>query len=170
MMKLHKEEWVRSDCSFLCDGWEDKKWRTLISFLVNTRRGSFFLESVNASAIVKTTNLLFELIIKFVKRIGPQHVVQDVTNITVNNKAASKMLTIWYPYLFRTPCAAHCIDLILEDIFNMPGFKNCINNAMALKSFIYLNSRMTNTLREFTSHKELIRPTKTIHYYFSHFV
>ena len=160
LMKLH-EEWVRSGCSIMYDGWEDRKKRTLINFLVNTPRGSFFLESVDASAVAKTADLLFELISKFVERIGPQYVVQVVTDSASNNKAAGRMLTIRYPHLFWTPCAAHCIDLILEDIFTIPRFKNCINNAMALNSFIYSKCGMVNMLREFTSHKELVRPAKT---------
>lgn len=52
-MKTYKADWVTHDCSLMCDGWEDRKHRTLINFLVNTPRGSFFLESIDASAVTK---------------------------------------------------------------------------------------------------------------------
>lgn len=33
----------------MCDGWKDKRERTLIKFLVNFPKGIIFLESVDAS-------------------------------------------------------------------------------------------------------------------------
>lgn len=105
--------------------------------------------------------MLFELISKYVEMIGPKNVVQVVTDSAANNKAAGKMLMIRYPHLFWTPCAAHCIDLMLEDLFNIPRLKNCIAKAVSLNSFIYTKSGMVNMLREFTGQKELLRPGKT---------
>lgn len=161
LRKSHEAEWVKSGCSIMCDGWEDRKHRTLINFLVNTPRGSFFIESVDASAVSKTADMLFELISKYVDMIGSEHVVQVVTDSAANNKAAGRLLMIRYPHLFWTPCAAHCIDLMLEDLFNIPRFKDCIGKAMALNAFIYTKSGLVNMLREFTHQKELIRPAKT---------
>lgn len=41
-------------CSLMADGWRDRKGRALINFLVNTPRGSVFLESVDASSYSHT--------------------------------------------------------------------------------------------------------------------
>ena len=41
-------------CSLMADGWRDRKGRALINFLVNTPRGSMFLESVDASSYSHT--------------------------------------------------------------------------------------------------------------------
>lgn len=161
LMKAHEAEWVAHGCSLMCDGWEDRKHRTLINFLVNTSRGSFFLESVDASAVAKTGDMLFDVISRFVERIGPKNVVQVVTDSASNHKAAGRMLMIRYKHLFWTPCVAHCIDLMLEDIFGIERLNKCIKKAMMLNSFIYTKPGMVNMLREFTGRREFLRPSKT---------
>jgi len=39
--------------------------------------------------------------------------------------------------LFWSPCVAHCLDLILEDIGQLSVFYNIIANAKKVKTFIY---------------------------------
>ena len=48
-------------------------------------------------------------------RIGEENVVQVITDNAVNYKVAGQLLMGKRKGLFWTPCAAHCIDLILED-------------------------------------------------------
>ncbi|KAK3229843.1 hypothetical protein Dsin_001724 [Dipteronia sinensis] len=122
-MKAHEEEWVTHGCSIFSDGWKDKREMTLINFLINSPKGSMFMESIDASAYAKTGEKLFELFSKVVEKVGPSNVVQVVTDSASNNVLAGKLLEAKYPNLFWTPCAAHCIDLILEDIFKMSNMK-----------------------------------------------
>ena len=56
-MKILKENEVEKKmygCSLMEDGWRDRKGRALINFLVNTPRGSVFIESVDASSYSHT--------------------------------------------------------------------------------------------------------------------
>ena len=39
--------------------------------------------------------------------------------------------------LYQTPCAAHCINLIFEDIGKRPSVIDVINNAHKITNFIY---------------------------------
>ena len=39
--------------------------------------------------------------------------------------------------LYWTPCVAHCIDLIFEDISKRPNVIDVINNAHKITNFIY---------------------------------
>ena len=45
-------------------------------------------------------------------------------------------------HLFWSPCAAHCIDLILEDIGNMKHIKETLDQAKMITSFIYNSSKV----------------------------
>ena len=60
-------------------------------------------------------------------------------------------------YLFWTPCAAHCIDLMLEDIRKLPNCERTLKRAMSLNAYIYVRPGVVNMLRSFTRHKELVR-------------
>lgn len=42
-----------------------------------------------------------------------------------------------YPHIYWTPCAAHCIDLMLEDIFKLPHLKKALERAIAVNTYIY---------------------------------
>ncbi|XP_071933614.1 uncharacterized protein [Coffea arabica] len=89
--------------------------RTMNNFLVNSPAGTVFLSSVDTTDISKTAQKLFELLDGIVEKIGEDNVVQVITDNASNYKAAGKILMEKRKRLFWTPCAAHCIDLMLED-------------------------------------------------------
>lgn len=76
----------------MCDGWTDRKYRTLINFLVNCPRGTMFLESIDASSYSKDANKIFNLLGKFVDKIGEANVVQIVTDSAAANVLVGKIL------------------------------------------------------------------------------
>jgi len=65
---------------------------------------------------VKDAQLLCELLDNFIQEIGLQHVVQIITDNATNYVVAGRLLMQRYASLYWTPCAAHCIDLMLEDM------------------------------------------------------
>ena len=145
----------------MSDGWSDKKGRTLLNFLVHCPRGIMFIKSVDASAQVKDAALLCQLLDEFIQEIGPQHVVQVVTDNAANYVAAGRMLMDRHPTLFWTPCAAHCIDLILEDMGKIQFIKDVIHSARSITKFIYNHASVLSLMRKFTHDRELVRPAIT---------
>ncbi|KAL6572289.1 hypothetical protein OROMI_013247 [Orobanche minor] len=73
-----------------------------------------------------------ELIDSYIVRVGVENVVQVVTDSASSNVVAGRMLMAKRPHLYWTPCAAHCIDLILEDIGKLPTFKKTLKRAMKM--------------------------------------
>ena len=61
-------EWKKNGCSIMSDGWTNRKGRTLVNFLVNCSKGTMFMESINASSMIKTGEKMFELLDKLVKK------------------------------------------------------------------------------------------------------
>ncbi|XP_010471706.1 PREDICTED: uncharacterized protein LOC104751456 [Camelina sativa] len=70
-------------------------------------KGSVFLKSLDVSEVVKDATLLFQLLDKIVKEVGDENVVQVVTDNASNFVKA-----------------AHCIDLMLEDIGKIANVKS----------------------------------------------
>lgn len=66
-----------------------------------------------------------------------------------------------YPHIYWTPCAAHCIDLMLEDIFKMPHLKKTLERAISVNTYIYNRTLLLNMMREFTGQRDMVRPAKT---------
>ncbi|XP_075511804.1 uncharacterized protein LOC142547406 [Primulina tabacum] len=157
LLKENRDECEKYGCSIMSDGWTDRKHRTLINFLVNSPKGTMILESVDASAHVKTGTLLFELLDRFVERVGEKNVVQVITDNGSNYVLAGKLLQAKIPNLFWTPCAAHCIDLMLEDIGKIEVVRKTISRAIAIVGYIYNHGGVLHMMREFTGNKELAR-------------
>ncbi|XP_074329778.1 uncharacterized protein LOC141667260 [Apium graveolens] len=62
IMAEHKNECEANGCSIMSDGWTNKNQRTLINILVNCPKGSFFIESIDASSYSKTGQKVYELV------------------------------------------------------------------------------------------------------------
>ncbi|XP_057760023.1 uncharacterized protein LOC130980349 [Arachis stenosperma] len=161
LLKGHKEQWKKYGCSIMSDAWTDKRQRSNINFLVNSSAGTMFLKSIDASDYVKTGEKLFELLDDVVEEIGEHNVVQVVTDNGSNYVLAGKLLMEKRPNLFWTPCAAHCLDFMLEDIRKLPLIQKTIKTAISLVSFIYSHSSTLAMLRSFTNGKELVRHAVT---------
>ncbi|XP_022156081.1 uncharacterized protein LOC111023053 [Momordica charantia] len=161
LMGDHEVEWKRNGCSLMSDGWTDKRDRTLINFLVHSSVGTLFMEFIDASSCIKTGEKIFQLLDGMVEKIGEENVVQVVTDNASNYVLAGKLLEAKRPHLYWTPCAAHCLDLILEDIGKIEQVKRCLRKAVALSGFIYNHLYVLNMMREFTNQHELVRPAVT---------
>ena len=73
---------------------------------------------------------------KFIQEIGPQYVVQVITDNAANYVAAQRMLMERYASLYWTPFAAHCIDLMLEDMGKLPWIKVVIDSARNVTKYL----------------------------------
>jgi hypothetical protein len=90
----------------------------------------------------------------FVERIGEENVVQVVTDNAANYKAAGQLLMEKRKSLFWTPCAAHCIDLILEDFEKkLEVHQVTISKGRRITSYIYSRTILISMLRHFTKGK-----------------
>lgn len=59
--------------------------------------------------------------------------------------------------LFWTPCAAHCVDLMLEEIGGIPKVKRACRRGVTIVGFIYNHTMTLNLMRKFTKKVELVR-------------
>ncbi|XP_057450420.1 uncharacterized protein LOC130742148 [Lotus japonicus] len=161
LLKGQKEQWGRFGCSIMSDAWTDRKGRSIINFMVNCSAGTMFLKSIDSSDFVKTGEKLFELLDSIIDEIGEDKVVQVITDNGSSYVRAGKLLQEKRPNLYWTPCAAHCVDLILEDIGKIPLIKKTIGKAIYLVGFIYGHSSTLSLLRFYTDKRELVRHVVT---------
>ncbi|KAL3506747.1 hypothetical protein ACH5RR_032129 [Cinchona calisaya] len=146
----------------MSDGWIDKKKRSLANFLVNSPAGTIFLHSMDTIDFSKIAQNLFELLDDVVDKVGEENVVQIVTDNASNYKEAGKLLIEKRKRLFWTPCVAHCIDLMLEDLEKKDiVHKVTIAKARKVVSYVYSWDTVVNWMKQFTKGKELIRPGLT---------
>jgi len=157
LMKGYREQWVKYDCTIMSDTWTDRKQRCIINFLVNSQAGTMFFKSIDGSDFVKTGEKLFELLDAIVEKVGEENVVQVVTDNESKYVLASKLLEDKRKHIYWIPCAAHYIDLMLEDTGKLPLIRKRIRRTINLVGFIYAHSSTLSLLRNYTNKRELVR-------------
>ncbi|XP_050251787.1 uncharacterized protein LOC126698530 [Quercus robur] len=160
-----KNDWKVYGCSIMSDGWTNQKSAPIINFLVYCPRGTMFLKSLDVSGLTKDANTLFKLFDKVVQEVGPEHVVQFITDNDSSYKSAGKKLMQKYGTFCWSPCAVHCIDLMLENFSDkryFPIIDETIQKAKKITKFIYNHGKILSLMRsDFTNSRDLIRPTIT---------
>ncbi|XP_026378610.1 uncharacterized protein LOC113273055 [Papaver somniferum] len=156
-----REHWKRFGCSIMSDGCTDGKKRHLINFLVNCPKGSVFLKYVDASGRTNDADFIRKLVKEVIADVGAENVVQFITDNGSNFKKAGKDLMLEYPHIFWTPCGAHCVQLMLEELGSkLPRIKTAVILGKRLVTYIYAHFQVLSLMRELTG-ADLHRSTKT---------
>ncbi|KAL0461334.1 UNVERIFIED_CONTAM: hypothetical protein Slati_0021000 [Sesamum latifolium] len=161
ILKEHDEIKAKYGCSLMADGWTDTRQRRLINFLVNSPKGSKFIESMDGTSYAHTGEKIFELLDKYVQLIGEKDVIQVVTDSASTNVFSLIIVRSKYPHLYWPPCAAHCIDLMFEDIFKLSNLKKTYERGVMINGYIYNRPPLLDIMRDFTKNREMVRPAKT---------
>lgn len=148
--------WERSGCSILVDEWVTEKDRRLVNVTVNCSEGNLFFKSLDISEIKNSADALYELLTNVIEEIGARNVLQVITSSEERYIVPVKRLTESYPSIFWTPCAGHCINLILEDFKKLEWITPILEQAKAITRFIYNHSFILNMMRRYTVGVDLI--------------
>ena len=131
----------------MCDGWTDPTKLSIINFMVYYKGSTIFLKYVDASDNIKDNKYIYGLLKDVIKEVGEANVVQIVTDNGSAFVQARKLLMKNYN-LYWTSCAAHCIDLIFEDIGKQESVFDLITNARKITNFIYNHGWLLATMRK----------------------
>ncbi|CAN1725845.1 hypothetical protein LINPERHAP1_LOCUS258 [Linum perenne] len=161
-LSIFRNEWIKVGCSIMSDGWTDRKQRSICNFLVNSPKGTIFIESLDTSHYSKNTQKVFEILDDVVEKVGEENVIQIVIDNASAYKAARAKLMEKRTHLFWTPCAAHCLDLMLEDLEKkLSVHKTTIAKGRKITNYIYGRAMLISMLKEFTKGGDLIRHAVT---------
>ncbi|XP_039134542.1 uncharacterized protein LOC120271927 [Dioscorea cayenensis subsp. rotundata] len=143
------------------DGWTDQRQRTLINFLVYCPTGISFVKSVDASDILKDATNLCNLFMEIIEWVGPDNVVHLVTDNASNYVAAGRLIHEKYDHIYWSPCAVHCLNLILKDIGKRDHVAELVSRASKVTIFVYNHIYILSWLRKRSGWKEIVRPGVT---------
>ncbi|XP_050232750.1 uncharacterized protein LOC126681279 [Mercurialis annua] len=149
--------WTRTGCSIMVEEWNSERGTVLLNIFVNCSQGTVFLKSVDASHIIYSPDDLYMLLKQVVEEVGPGNVLQVITHGEKHYIAAGKRLMDTFPSLYWAPCAAHCIDLILEDMGKLEWINAVIEQAKSVTRFVYNHSTVLNLMRKFTGGKDIVQ-------------
>lgn len=108
--------WQQKGVSICSDGWSDTQRRPLINVMAVCESGPMFLKAVNCEGETKDKHFIANLLVESILQIGPQHVVQVITDNASNCKAAGAIVNARFSHIFWTPCVVHTLNLALKNI------------------------------------------------------
>ncbi|KAK9292394.1 hypothetical protein L1049_020361 [Liquidambar formosana] len=152
-----EKEWATTGCTIIAETWTDNKSRALINFLVSSPSRTFFHRSVDASSYFKNTKCLADLFDSVIQDFGSENVVQIIIDSALNYTGIANHIVQHYGTIFVSPCASHCLNLILEEFSKIDWVSRCILQAQTISKFIYNNASLLDLMKKFTGGQELIR-------------
>ncbi|XP_039035558.1 uncharacterized protein LOC120172051 [Hibiscus syriacus] len=133
LVEGYRANWAKSGYTIMADGWTDQRQRTLINFLVYCPTGV----------------------------VGAEHVIHIVTDNAANYVVAGKLIQEKYDTIFWSPCAAHCLNLLLKDFASMPHVADLASKASKIIIFVYNHMVFLSWMRKREGWKEIVRPGVT---------
>ncbi|KAE8719669.1 peroxisome bioproteinsis protein 12 [Hibiscus syriacus] len=161
LVEGYRANWAKSGCTIMADGWTDQRQRTLINFLVYCPTGVVFVKSVDASDVIKDAKTLCGLFSEVVEWVGAEHIVHIVTDNAANYVAAGKLIQEKYDTIFWSPCAAHCLNLLLKDFASMPHVADLATKSSKITVFVYNHMVFLSWMRKREGWKEIVHPGVT---------
>ncbi|KAL9659956.1 hypothetical protein QQ045_024766 [Rhodiola kirilowii] len=161
LVDSYRNIWKNTGCTLMADGWTDRSRRSLINFLVYCPKGTIFLKSVDASDVSKTATMLHKLFKEVILYVGAENIVHIVTDNAANYVAAGRLLEAEFPKLFWSPCAAHCINLMFQDIGKLEEVSEAVTHASKITKYIYNHCYALHLMRQHTGGREILRPAPT---------
>jgi hypothetical protein len=140
------------------DGWDNVTRRPLMNVMLSCPAGDIFLGSIDTTGNKKTKAYIAIELKKFIEDVGPRFVTQICTDNATNMLGAMDDIVTTYPHISKQGCAAHALDLMLEDWAKIDQFKVLIQKAKRV--CIYMrNHHVTMALfREHSLRKSLVVP------------
>ncbi|MCO5547614.1 hypothetical protein L7F22_001065 [Adiantum nelumboides] len=153
------EEVVPPDCD-LSDSGDDASPSALVASNVAASSGGGSSSSFKKKASSQGGRPSKQAKQATLAQVGKEHVVQVITDNASNCASMGRKLEAEFPSIVWTPCASHCIDLLLEDIGELPWVKDTLSQALSIVTFISVKVKVLAIFRTY-SDLELKKPSAT---------
>ena len=152
-----RDSWAQSGVSIVSDGWKDCRNRPLINVIAVCPKGAMFLKAVDCEGQVKDSKFISHILIDAIEPVGPDNVVQVVTDNAKVCRAAGIIIESRYDHIFWTPCTVHSLNLVMKSIGTEIDFvKNVYEEAEEIQMFV-TNHHMSQAIFRSFSDLELLK-------------
>ena len=100
ILKPIKDGWKEKDVSIVSNSWTDPQRMPLINFMATSERAPIFLKAIDGTKEYKDKYYISKFLMNVIKEIGPEKVVQVITDNAYVMKAAGSLIEAEYPHIF----------------------------------------------------------------------
>ena len=143
------------------DGWSDTNKRPLMNIMLVCPAGDVFLGSVDSTGSRKDIAYTTETMVKYIEQVGAANIVQLCTDNAAVMTGAMSSLLLRYPHMYKQGCAAHILDLLLEDWGKAQTVKDLVNDCRTMVKHIKKYHFTMGLFRKHSPNKVLRLPALT---------
>lgn len=150
--------------TLVADGWTDPvNSHHIIAFLFVHKEGAEFLGSEDVTGVDggNSGEYLASCLIRYIKEVGPERIVQVCTDNASSCKAAGRIVEREFPAISWTGCTSHSLDLLLEDFGKEDWVASVCATGRTLVRFITRYSNLYHKFCVYSEGKRLVKPVET---------
>ena len=152
--------WTDSGRNIIMDGLTNINHHPLIKIMVTCIEGPFFLKAVYCLGHHKDADFQYHVLKDAIEEVGPQNVVQVVTDATHVCKVVEKLVEEAYRHIWWTPCCVHAMNNALKDMGKIEWIRKVVNDGREVQMFIYNHHTSHALFRSFIE-KQFLKPVET---------
>ena len=115
----------------MCDGWSNRRNQSIVNYIITTPSPVFF-KSVPTGAQSHTGQFMAREMSDVIKAVGSSKFVGVVTDNASNMRAAWRILEEEFPHLCCYGCAAHGLQLLMNDLAKTSTVSDVVNASTAV--------------------------------------
>ena len=145
-----RDSWLISGVSIIFYGWKDQRNRPLINVIAQSPHGAMFLKAVDCEGQMKDSQFIADILIEAIELVGPENVVQVITDNATVCRAAGLIVEGKYQHIFWTPCAVHSLNLMLSKLGKqIEWIRKIFEEAKEIQAFITNHHMSQGIYKEF---------------------
>ncbi|XP_042499775.1 uncharacterized protein LOC122077957 [Macadamia integrifolia] len=157
-----KATWGITGCTIMSDSWTDIKKRSWVNVIAYSPGGAVFFKCIECGINRLTSTFLFNEISDVIEEVGPNNVVQFISDNGSNFCSCGEMLTEKWRHMYRTNCATHGINLLLKYIHKkVKWVREVIKDEKLVVDYIHKHTSIVALMRKFTNNRDIKQPCKT---------
>lgn len=143
-----KVEKILSDTTsgliLISDGWTNVRKNHLVNFCVHVPNigKTFFYKSIDTSEITQDAQQVADQLLDVINEIGREKFCGVVTDNAPVMQAAWKFVETEITHISANGCAAHCVNLLIEDIVKVSNRAKLLEDARKVIKFINNHTRV----------------------------
>ena len=144
-----------------CDGWDNVQNRPLLNNFQCGTKGDVFLSTIDTTGNHKDHTYVAAQIRPFVQMVGGHNVVQVCTENAPVMASAGRSVMQSNLHMYVQGCAAHCLDLLLEDWSKEDWVKKLVKKALVICVFIKNHHASQAIFRRLSPNLSIRLPVET---------
>ncbi|XP_064475346.1 uncharacterized protein LOC135389209 [Ornithodoros turicata] len=147
--RIHVEELLKSASylTLLTDGWTNIRGESIVNFIVATPEPQFY-KCVDTGNNRHTATYISSEIRAVIESLGSSKVVAVVTDNASNMKAACDLVTQHYPHVTAIGCAAHGLNLLMNDLMGLDTLRELNKQAREVIEYVKRSHIVAATFKQ----------------------